>query len=110
VEPHQEAESDLLRPRRLDAAHQSQGGHQSRDAGRQSQAFRRDRELRRAESVWGAWGDERLQAHPAEAEGCNLGRLLMAHRLDGRDRRSAAHAVWSHPEERWHWNLGQRRA
>ena len=42
VEPHQEAESDHLRHRRLDAAHQSQGGHQSRDAGRQNRASRRD--------------------------------------------------------------------
>ena len=99
MEPHQEAESDHLRPRLPDAAHQSQGGHQSRGAGRQNRAFRRDRELRRAESVWGAWGDVRLQAHPVEAEGCNLGRLRMAHHLGGRDRRSAVHAVLSLPEE-----------
>jgi hypothetical protein len=99
VEPHQEAESDHLRHRRLDAAHQSQGGHQSRGAGRQNQAFRQGQELRLAESVWGAWGDERLQAHPPVAEGCNLGRQLRAHRLGGRDQRLADHAVLSLPEE-----------
>ncbi len=95
MELRREVESGHLHHLRQDAAHQSQGGRRSPGEGHQNQAFRRAREFRRAESVWGAWGDERLQVHLAVAEGCNLALPRMAHRPGGRDRRWGVRAEWS---------------
>jgi len=108
VELRLEVGSGHLHHRLQDAGHQRRDGRRSLDAERQNQAFRRDRELRRAESVWGAWGGERLQVHPVPAGDCNRVLLPTGHHLGGLDRRLAVLVEWDLPEEGLHWNLEQQ--
>jgi hypothetical protein len=108
VELRLEVESNHLRHLLQGAGRQSRDERQSRGEEHQNQAFRRDRELLRAESVWDAWGGERLQVHPALAEGYTLALLLTAHHRGGLDRRLAVHAEWGLLEEGSRWNLGQQ--
>jgi hypothetical protein len=99
VELRLEVESNHLRHLLQGAGRQSRDERQSLDAERQNQAFRLDRELRRAESVWDAWGGERLRVHPALAWDCNRALPPTGHHLGGLDRRSAVHAEWNLREE-----------
>ena len=108
MELRREVESGHLRHRLQGEGRQSRDGRQSPGEGRQNQAFRRDRGLRQAESVWDAWGGERLQVHPALAEEYTLALPLTAHHRGGRDRRLAVRAEWSLLEEGSRWNLGQQ--
>jgi hypothetical protein len=99
VELRLEAESDHLRHLLRGAGHQNRDERRSRGGEHQNQAFRRDRELRRAESVWGAWGGERLQVHLALAGDCNRVLLPTGRPLGGLDRRLAVLVEWDLPEE-----------
>jgi hypothetical protein len=90
-----EAASDrrLLR-RQGEEVRRSQGGHQNRGAGRQSQGVRRVPEVHRAASWSGAWDGERRQVHPGVVAEHIRGRLSLVHRRGGRDRRSVVRAGW----------------